>query len=144
MGEPTRRVPPLTQKSGSDTPCFPSSDGLPTSNLVMHLRTSEGLDQQSAVALQDLSMQILKSSLAASPERQRHPNRTRTMPPITAPAPSPRTRGHHHHRQRGQMVGINATFSLNDCFIKQISFGHFFLIQAASHYFLITFHSLLC
>ncbi|KAG0587874.1 hypothetical protein KC19_2G198000 [Ceratodon purpureus] len=100
MGEPTHRVPPLTQKSGSDTPCFPTSDGLPSSNLVMHSQASEAVHQQPAVAPRDLDLQLLESAQAASPGEHRNPNRTRTRRPIAAPAPSPRIRGHHHPRQR--------------------------------------------
>lgn len=100
--EPLPRVLP-TQKSGFDTSSFPSSDKLPSSNLVIRpLRASRVLDLQPALAPHVLKLQLLDSLVSTSPGSPSRLNRTRfRQPVVAAPAPSPRTRGHHHHSHRG-------------------------------------------
>lgn len=99
--EPLPRVLP-TQKSGFDTSSFPSSDKLPSSNLVIRpLRASRVLDLQPALAPHVLKLQLLDSLVSTSPGSPSRLNRTRfRQPVVAAPAPSPRTRGHHHHSHR--------------------------------------------
>lgn len=121
-GKPSSEVSPPARKFRSGAPSFPSSDELPSGNLVMHPRASDILNLQPAVAPQVLNLQLVDYSLVVSPGRHRHPNRTRSRRPIVAaPVPSPRTRGRHHPRHGGQMICKKITLILKNIFTKQYS-----------------------